>query len=370
MIERIFVDTAVAAAPVTRRILKIAQDIPVEISASRHDVDDRIAAAKDPIGEGKRTLWLTRQRAGFVKPCPCTPEYVGCNYFIINSVVNCPLDCSYCILQHYLGPSPVTVFVNLDDMKRGWGDFLRRRSGRFTRIGTGELGDSLALDPLTRTAAEFISYFRKWPQAHLELKTKTVEVQGVLETEPAENIVVSWSLNSAAIARTEERGAPTVAERLEAARELVRRGFPVGFHFDPLVIHPGWEEGYGRIIERLFRMIPAARIRWISLGTLRFSPALRGIINERFCRSRLPLGELVPGRDGKLRYFKPLRLELYRRIVGLLGENGGRHVPLYFCMEDVETWRKTLKKNPGRKSDVETALSPRVNSSRSGFRSY
>ncbi|MGB7294268.1 MAG: spore photoproduct lyase family protein, partial [Candidatus Aminicenantales bacterium] len=214
------------------------------------------------------------------------------------------------------------------------------------------------LDPLTRTAGEFISYFKTKPHAFFELKTKTVHIQGVLEAEPAENIVISWSLNSAAIARQEERDAPSVSERLEAAREVVKRGFPVGFHFDPLVLHPGWEEAYGRVIERLLRMIPPARVRWMSLGSLRFSPALKGMIEDRFPDSRLPLGEMVPGRDGKLRYFKPLRLELYRRIVGLLRDNGGERIPLYFCMEDGETWQKILKKNPGRKDDVERSLRP------------
>lgn len=370
MIERIFVDRKAASEPLTRRILKNSPDIPIEFVTRRRPIDDRMAAAEDPIGEGKKILWLTRQKGGFVKPCPCTPKYIGCHYFIINSVLNCPLDCSYCILQLYLGPSPVTVFVNLEEMRRGWDAFIRRRSGRFFRVGTGELGDSLALDPLTRTAAEFISYFRTRPNAFFELKTKTVHIQGVLEAEPAENIVISWSLNSVPVARREEKGAPSVFERLEAAREVVKRGFPVGFHFDPLVLHPGWEEAYGRIIERLLRMIPADRIRWISLGSLRFSPALKGMIEDRFPASRLPLGEMVPGRDGKLRYFKPLRLELYRGIVTALRRNGGEGIPLYFCMEDGEAWQKILKKNPGRKDDVERALSPRVKGSGSNLRLY
>jgi len=370
MIARIFVDETAVSETLTRRVLKNCGDIPVAVVPNRRPVDELIAAAKDPVGEGKKILWLTRKKGGFVKPCPCTPMYIGCNYFIVNSVLNCPLDCSYCILQIYLGPSPVTVFVNLEDMRKEWDGFIRRRSGRFLRIGTGELADSLALDPLTRTAGEFISYFKTKSRAFFELKTKTVNIQGVLDAEPAENIVVSWSLNSAEIARKEERGAPSVSERIEAAREVVGRGFFVGFHFDPLVIHPGWEDAYGRVIERLLRTIPPKWIRWISLGGLRFSPALKGVIEDRFPRSRVILGEMIPGRDGKLRYFKPLRLELYRRIAGLLQENGGERIPLYFCMEDGEVWQKVLKKNPGRKDDVELALSPRAEGLRPNLRVY
>jgi spore photoproduct lyase len=370
MISRIFIDKRVASEPLTKRILSHSRGIPVEVVPNRRPVDELISEAEDPIGEGKKILWLTKQKGGFVKPCPCTPHYIGCNYFIINSVLNCPLDCSYCILQLYLGPSPVTVFVNLGDMRKDWDAFIRRRAGRFFRVGTGELADSLALDPLTRTAVDFISYFKTKPASFFELKTKTVNIQGVLEAEPAENIVVSWSLNSSEVAREEENGAPPISERIEAAREVVRRGFYVGFHFDPLVIHPGWEDAYGRVIEQLLRTVPPDRIRWISLGGLRFSPALKGVVEDRFPDSRINLGELVPGRDGKLRYFKPLRLELYRKIVGLLQENVGEKIPAYFCMEDGEVWQKALKKNPRRKDDVEIALSPRINGSRSNLRLY
>ena len=370
MIRRIFIDSRVVSAALTKQILGRSRDVPVKVVSNRGPVDEMIRAAQDPIGEGKKILWVTRQKGGFIKPCPCTSHYVGCNYFIINSVLNCPLDCSYCILQLYLGPSPVTVFVNTEDMGREWDAFIRRRRGGFFRVGSGELADSLALDPLTQTAGDFISYFRTKPSAFFEFKTKTVNIQGVLKAEPTDNVVVSWSLNSSEVAREEEKGAPSVSERIAAAREVVRRGFPVGFHFDPLVISPGWEDGYGRVIERLFRTIPAARILWISLGGLRFMPALKTVIEDRFPDSRIPLGELVPGRDGKLRYFKPLRLELYRKVVGLIKENGGGNVPVYFCMEDGEVWQKVLKKNPARKDDVEFALSPRIKGSRSNLRLY
>ncbi len=368
MIERIFIEKGVLSETLSRRILKNSGDIPVEIVSDRRAVDERIAAAQDPVGAGKKTLWLTRQKGGFVKPCPCTPRYIGCNYFIINAGLNCPLDCTYCILQLYLGSSPVTVFVNIEAMKKGWDAFIRRRSRRFFRVGTGELADSLALDPMTQTAGEFISFFKTRPHVFFELKTKTANIQGILETRPADNIVISWSLNSAEIARKEEKGAPPVSERIEAAREVVRHGFSVGFHFDPLVLHPGWEESYGRVIERLLRTIPPARIRWISLGSLRFSPELKGIITDRFPDSRLPLGEMVPGGDGKLRYFKPLRLQLYRTIAGLLQDSGGERIPLYFCMEDDEVWRKVLKKSPGRKDDLELALTSQADNPGPNFR--
>lgn len=363
----IFIEKGAEAAPLVRRVLKNCPDVPYRIVGDRRELCGILEDAEDPVGEGKKVLFLALQKGAFVKPCPCTPHYIGCGYFIINSVLNCPLDCTYCILQLYLGDRPLTVFANLDHLWKELDHLLARTSGRFVRIGTGELSDSLALDHLTQTCAEFISYFRSRPRALFELKTKTTAIDGLLRCPPAENIVVSWSLNPPVVALADEWGAASVNDRLGAAREAVRRGFPVGFHFDPLVLFPRWEDEYGRLVEALFRSVPASRIRWISLGSLRFPPALKGIIEERFPESRLIYAELFPGRDGKLRYFKPLRLELYRKMVETIRICGGGDVPLYLCMEDSEVWERVLKWRPRRKAEVELSLSPRSVGSKSTF---
>ena len=358
--HRIFVDKSALRFPLTKQILGRLSDVPVEVMAQPKHLDEAIAIFRDPIGEGKRILFLTRQKGAFVKPCPCTPHYIGCNYFVINAVLNCPLDCSYCILQLYLTSPWITVYVNLEDLWKELDRVIGRGGGRFRRVGTGELGDSLALDPLLRSARDFIAYFRRRPHILFELKTKTAHVEAILRGEPAENVVLSWSLNSAEVAREEEADAPPVEERLEAAQEAVARGFPVGFHFDPLINYPGWEEGYLGVIDRLLHRIPVSRIRWVSLGCLRFPPALASVIANRFPRTKILTGELVPGRDGKLRYFKPIRLEMYRKIVCFLRRAGGKKIPLYFCMEDEEIWREVLGLSPGGKEDVERLLSPRL----------
>ena len=363
--EKIFIAKNALSFPLTKKILRACPDAPIEVIGNRRPITDLLRSSPDPIGTGKKLLFLTRRKGAFVKPCPCTPRYVGCNYFIINSVLNCPLDCSYCILQLYLGASPLTVHVNLEDLWKELEIFLSRRKGRFLRLGTGELSDSLALEPILQTAGDFIAYFRGKPQAYFEFKTKTARVEALLCRRAAENVVVSWSLNSERIAAAEELGAPSVAERLEAARAVAARGFPVGFHFDPLIFYPGWKEDYARIIEKMLLAVPARRIRWISLGSLRFPRALKPLIERRFPASPAIYGELVRGRDGKLRYFKPIRLELYRKTVDFIRRFGGGRIPVYFCMEDGEVWEKGLGRKPGRKEEVEFLLSPRVDGSKS-----
>jgi spore photoproduct lyase len=202
-----------------------------------------------------------------------------------------------------------------------------------------------------------MDYFRSRSSALFELKTKTVNIEHICSAPASDNIVVAWSLNSEQIARTEEKGAPSVKERLSAAQALSKRGFPVAFHFDPLILYPGWEDGYEAVIDALFTAINARRIAWISLGSLRFPPALKGIIRKRFPDSRIVYEELIRGEDGKLRYFKPLRLQLYRAVVDQIQSRAGDRIPLYFCMESGEIWRKVLKKEAKGKEEIENYLS-------------
>ena len=171
-------------------------------------------------------------------------------------------------------------------------------------------------------------------------------------------MVISWSLNTERMASDGETGAPPVAARLDAARRAVERGFRVGFHFDPLIRHSGWARGYGEVVGALFEKIPASRIAWISLGGFRFLPGLKRMIEARSPKSRITCAEFVPCADGKWRYFRPLRTELFARMIELIRKRGGRGVPVYLCMESGETWREVMREELEGESALSKALFP------------
>jgi spore photoproduct lyase len=159
------------------------------------------------------------------------------------------------------------------------------------------------------------------------------------------------------IAHGEEKGAPSVEERIAAARRVSERGFRTGFHFDPIIRHPDWEEGYKEVIKKLLATVDPSKIAWMSLGSLRFPASLKTIIEERFPRTKIIYDEFIKGKDGKLRYFKPLRLELYKKIVGFIKEWGGEKIPLYFCMEGEDIWGEVMGWIPKGEENLEAYLS-------------
>jgi len=313
----------------------------------------------DKFDQDKETLRLLSFPGQLLKPCPGTREYLCCGYQILNIGTNCPMDCSYCILQAYFNQPSLRVFVNVEQQLEAIGEELHRSERPVSRIGTGEFTDSLALDPIVKWTEVVPSFVAKHENTILEFKTKTVSIEGLLSSPHRDRIVVSWSLNSPSIAAGEEHGAPSIRKRLEAARTCQREGYTVGFHFDPLIEHSCWEEEYARTIDLLDLFIDPSKVIWISLGCLRFMPFLKRVIRRRFPKTRILDGEFIPGLDGKMRYIKSARINMYAFMREKL-EQWGVRSGLYLCMESGDVWEKALGWSPDNSERLSDYLDRRA----------
>ena len=349
LISRIVVDERVQDEPLTRRILERRGSAAFDVTDDA-SMQERMRSLT--LERGKRILYITRLDGGFVKPCPATrAPYLCCRYTVINQAAQCPLDCTYCILQDYLNSPVVTAYANLDAMYEEIDALLDEQPNRFFRFGTGELTDSLALDEMTGLSRDLSRFFADKGNAILELKSKTVRIGELSACAPG-RIVVSWSLNPPAVVRGEEFRAASIEDRLAAARRCMDMGFLLGFHFDPILSVDGFEDRYRELVEKVFRYIDGARIAWISLGSLRFPPSLKETIRNRFPGTRILHEEMVRGLDGKLRYVRPLRVSMYRKVYDWLKEQDP-DLFLYFCMEPPWVWEAVMGEAPTSNADLD-----------------
>jgi spore photoproduct lyase len=339
--KHIFIEEAAWDYPMTRRVLARLPGVPVRVIPDREVLKPWQVPPAQWLGESKTTLLLAVQKGPFWRACPGTREYICCGYQVLQVALNCPFDCTYCILQSYVNLPAVTVFVNTGALEAELRDACRENPERIWRLGTGEFGDSLALDRLTGLHEILVPLVARHPGAFLEIKSKSHDLTHLLPLGPNPQVIFAWSMNPPELIREEEQGASSLEARLKAASRAAAAGFRLAFHFDPLIYSPGWEKAYHRTVERLAGAAAAGHVAWISLGCLRFLPPMRRIMSARFPHSRLGVQEMVRAPDGKWRYFKDLRVEMYSRLAEWL-DHVLPGVRVYLCMESPRVWREVF----------------------------
>lgn len=332
--QQIFIEEQAHEYSLAQRVKKMfpgVESISITSYAEyRKEHPFRLEELKRPV------LFLVKQDGDFIKKCPCTKGHLGCGYFIFNLGFGCPFDCAYCYLQQYTNAPGIVIPANIDDFLAE-AERLLLRLKRPVRLGSGEFCDSLALDSITGYAESLVSFFRS-KNVLFELKTKSACIDGLLSVAGAGNIVISWSLNPQSHIDSEERCVASLAARLEAAKKVEEHGYSLGFHFDPIIYTADWEKRYRATIEQLYKNLKGP-FAWISLGTLRSSRMLKPIVEQRFPESRIFYGELLLGKDKKLRYPYFLKKQIYQTMIEWIRGFDAK-TPVYLCMEEETMWKE------------------------------
>jgi len=275
------------------------------------------------------------------------PYYICCKVHVLRTVQNCPYKCCYCFLQEYLtDKQKKKLFINKQLIFSILKETLDAEPRRLFRIGTWELGDSLALDGVSPQVVYLVELFSGFDNAVLELKTKSARIEPLIGLKHNRKTVVSWSMTPHVIAEKEEKGTATAFERIHAMSILAQEGYLIGIHFDPLLYYPQWESIYQELIEQIFDKVPSDAVAWVSIGTLRFAPALKRYIMLNHPQTRILQAEMIRASDGKMRYPRPLRVEMYRFVYKHLKRFLDNDCIVYLCMEKAPVWAEVFGSAP------------------------
>jgi spore photoproduct lyase len=294
--------------------------------------------------EGKSGLETLEEKKGKVMGVCATfnEKYLCCRVHVIKTIQNCPFDCTYCFLQQYLNDHKTKVITDIDSIIEEVLEKTSRQPWRLFRIGTWELGDSLALERVFPQASLLIERFADIPNAVLELKTKSAVVDPILRVRHKGKTVVSWSINTERIIETEEKATASLKQRLRAMKAVVDAGYLLGLHFDPMILYDDWTEDYRHLVQEIFSTVPQERVVWVSIGSLRFSPEMKRLIEINHPSTKITLSEMVTGDDGKMRYVKPLRVQMYRLLYEELMKYLSGNSIVYLCMERWDVWDRVF----------------------------
>lgn len=305
----------------------------------------------------KDTILLYKHQGKFLSSCPGSDGMVCCQYFVINLGIGCLYDCHYCYLQNFMNQPLITVFGNINQILDEIYKKIYKKNFHF-RIGTGEYSDSLALDPIFEISPILIEFFSKLENATLELKTKSNCVEHLLNLDHKRKTVISWSMNPQNIIEEIEPGTASLEERLIAAKKAEEAGYKIGFHLDPMIYEPNWEENYKNLLDRIFDTIDLNSIAWISLGTFRYSSGQKEVMQKRFPFDNLTKAEMVVGSDGKYRYYKQIRYEMYSKIKEYIQKKDPK-LFFYLCMETQYMWDKVFQFIPESSKNLDSLFDQR-----------
>lgn len=216
----------------------------------------------------KPALILAHKHRHFVLTTPDGYGVGGADNHYFSHMLNCVYDCRYCFLQGMFRSANYVVFVNYEDYQREIAETAERADGD-SWFFSGYDCDSLAFEPITGFAGNFLPFFREHPSAWLELRTKSVQTRALLAVEALANCVVAFSFTPDAISRELERGVPSVARRIEVAAELQRRGWRIGLRFDPLLYSEAYRDEYRALFTAIFERLDATAIHSVSFGVFR-----------------------------------------------------------------------------------------------------
>lgn len=279
-------------------------------------------------------LFIGEKRGQLVKEAPDAYGHGKEKHFYFIHAYNCIYECQYCYLQGYFHTPDIVIFINHDDITNQIEKLIQMPENKDAWFHAGEYSDSLSLTHITGELETYFDFFKKHPEAKLELRTKAVNIRELLKLNPLPNVYVSFTMSSSEGAKAFDYKCPSVKSRLTAIKKLVQHGFNIGLHFDPMIYHEDFEEGYLEVINSLSQILPDKQLGYISIGVVRFTKDVFKEVNKNYKDSKLLTQDYTKSFDGKVRYNMPMRMWMMNKVKNLCLNAGYGHSKIYLCMED------------------------------------
>jgi spore photoproduct lyase len=297
--------------------------------------DDFFGRVKKPYLQKKDNLnlYLASKRGKLVKQAPEAYGSPGAPHFYFIHSYNCIYECQYCYLQGYFHSPDIVWFLNHDEITQEIAKQIDDHgSEKEIWFHAGEFSDSLALSHVTKELPYYFDLFSNYPNAKLELRTKSVNISELKKLQPLKNIIISYTLTSQKESKEIDLKTPSSELRLKAIKTLNDLGYKIGIHLDPIMFSENFEESYRELAEKIHLAVKDDQLEYISLGVVRFTKDVYRQMELNYPQSPLLAEEFVSS-NGLMRYPRPLRMWLLHKVKEILVNAKIPASKIYFCME-------------------------------------
>ena len=308
MIETIYIEENIVQHP---SVIEIMTRFPQarKIICGRYGEVFNPKAQNFRLQKQKPALILAEKYKNFTMPVPSGYGIGASRNFYFSHMLNCLYDCRYCFLQGMYQSANYVLFINYEDFQ----DEIKQRCAETpteaVHFFSGYDCDSLALEPVTGFAEQFLPIFETIPNAWLELRTKSTQVRSLLSREVFPRCIVAFSLNPDEIATKVEAKAPSLERRLDALLKLQAHGWQIGLRFDPMIYQLGYQQQYQHLFEQVFSIIKLESLHSVSLGAFRLPEKYFKKVHKLFPDEKLFVSPLE-NNQGMISYKEALEQEM------------------------------------------------------------
>jgi len=255
-----------------------------------------------------------------------------CPHFLeLKWAYGCPFDCAWCYLKGTFRFQPegkLPVIKSYEKIELHTTKFLEEAKTPEI-LNTGEIADSLMYENIGYPFSKFIIPIFEEQKLHKVLfLTKSSNVKHLLEIEPHNQVILSFSLNAIPVAKKWEK-APSVLKRIEGAKIVFEAGYEVRIRIDPMVPIENWQEHYLQLHDIIFENLMPERI---TLGSLRgLQSTINGCTDKSWVRYLKESSNWGKKIDFRTRY------AMYSTIIQQLETKYGFE-NIALCKESVQMW--------------------------------
>jgi len=267
-------------------------NLPVEYLKQNRLTGLRGETERETYAISKRTLAVVTTPPSQLKLSPIPPSAD----WQFHLAQGCPAHCQYCYLAGSLqGPPVIRAYANLPQILDNLQNY--EQPDQPTTFEVSCYTDPLGIEHLTGSLAACIHYFGTREQGYLRWVSKFADVKGLLDLPHHGHTRCRFSINAAPVARFLEGGTASVAERLQAIRQLALPreqgggGYPVGFVIAPIMPIENWREEYQQLLDDAAAALDFDCDLTFELISHRFTPGSKGILQQWYPNSRLDLDE-------------------------------------------------------------------------------
>jgi spore photoproduct lyase len=335
MINRIFIEEAVIHNEQTKKILDFFPKIETEVI---DQVENYWGRVKKPYLQkrDKLNLYIGNKKGELVKEAPMAYGLGDEKHYYYIHAYNCIYECQYCYLQGYFHTPDLVMFVNHDEIIAQMQQLVDADPNQNPWFHAGEYSDSLALSHISDEWEAYWDFFKRNPKAKLEIRTKSVNTRVIEKLGPLPNVFVSFTIAPTQAAKDYDNKCPPSKARIKTIAKLVKQGFKIGIHFDPIVYQDDVVESYQELIDQLSAVLPDHQLGYISIGVVRFTKDVYREVENNYPKSKMFAQTFNKSFDGKIRYNRPMRMWLMNSIKQLCLNAGYDAPKIYLCMEENE----------------------------------